>query len=119
MSEPTLETLCYRCNRAVERRNGHKAYQTTFDPQKALETLYNALGTWQAVADQLGSYSPSYWCQVAKGERRVSRRAENALRRYVGLAPRGVTRLWEMSVADLRWYLAHRRRVTYGDGKED
>jgi len=85
----------------------------TFDAQEALAALYRRLGTWRAVAAWIGEYTAGYWCAVAGGRWRASRRAENALRRLLGIAPRGVTRLTQMSVADLRWYLAHRRRYAH------
>jgi len=84
----------------------------TFDPQKAILGLYSHLGSWRAVAQFVGSYSPGYWCAVARGRWRASRAAENALRRRLGLAPRGVMRLAEMPTGELRWYLEHRRPVT-------
>ena len=73
--------------------------------------LYKRQGTWRAVASCLGGYSPGYWCLVAKGVVRPSREAENLLRRYLGLAPRRVRKLWDMRVGDLAWYLRHRRAV--------
>ena len=96
-----------------ETRNDTSAYHKAFDPQKTLLELYERFGTWRAVAATLGAYSAGYWCGVARGRWKASRRAENVLRRYLALAPRGVTRLWQMSDADLRWYLKHRREAIY------
>ncbi len=80
----------------------------TFDPKIEVLRLYKRLGTWRAVAAEIGVYSPAYWSCVAKGMR-PSKRAEDALRRRLGLAPRGVRRLVDMNPADLAWYMAHRR----------
>jgi hypothetical protein len=46
---------------------------------------------------------------VAQGIIKPSRRAKNALRRRLGLAPRGVTRIVDMRTEDLAWYLRNRR----------
>jgi hypothetical protein len=80
----------------------------SFDPAKAVWKLYSALGTWREVAVRLGEYSPAYWHLVAHG-RRPNRRAENLLRRWFGLYPKGVRDLWAMRTEDLAWYLKHRR----------
>jgi len=80
----------------------------TFDVKMAVLALYKRLGSWRAVATHIGAYSPAYWSCVAKGMR-PSRRAENALRRKFGLAPRGVRRLADMREDELRWYMRNRR----------
>jgi|YNPNPStandDraft_1061719.scaffolds.fasta_scaffold119494_2 hypothetical protein len=85
----------------------------TFEPQTEVLRLYRTLGGWRAVAAYVGAYSPAYWSCVAKGMR-PSRAAENALRRRLGVAPRGVTRIADLATADLAWYLNH-RSVIYGD----
>ena len=84
----------------------------TFDQQKAVSGLYNRLGTWRKVAAHIGSYSDAYWCLVSHGMR-PTRRAENVLRRRLGLAPRGVTRVSEMPTRELAWYLVHRRPLAW------
>ena len=81
-------------------------------PHQAVRSLYQRFGTWRAVAEVLGGYSASYWCHVAHGMQ-PSRRAENLLRRYFGLAPRDVERLFDMRADDLAWYVAHRRPTDY------
>lgn len=83
-------------NIAVERRNGRRPYQ-------------RQCRTWRRVAAFLGVYSAAYWCLVAQGIIKPSRRAKNALRRRLGLAPRGVTRIVDMRTEDLAWYLRNRR----------
>ena len=52
-----------------------------------------------------------YWCLIGCGKRHPSRKAENLLRRKLGLAPRGVKRLADMPLADLRWRIIHRAPV--------
>ena len=89
---------------------------SSFDPQSEVLRLYQRLGGWREVAAALdGSYSAGYWCAVGRGRWRASRAAENVLRRYLGLAPRGIKRLDDFDPAALAWYLNHRREVvTYG-----
>ena len=98
-------------NATQERRNKRGIYHRSFSPKRAVEALYSRLGTWPAVAKDIGGYSPAYWCLVAKGVVKPSREAENLLRRHLGLAPRRVRKLWDMRVDDLAWYLRHRRAV--------
>lgn len=87
----------------------------TFDPQGEVLKLYRALGGWRAVAAALGgSYSAGYWCAVGRGRWRPSREAENVLRRYLGVAPRGIKRLADFEPGLLAWYLDNRQEVTYG-----
>ncbi len=80
----------------------------TFDAKQAVLGLYRRHQSWRQVAREIGSHSAGYWCAVAHGRLIPSRRAENALRRYLGLAPRGVERIADMPLAELRWRLAHR-----------
>lgn len=82
----------------------------TFDVRTHVLALYERLGSWRAVAAEIGAYSAAYWCRVGQGMR-PSRQAENALRRYLGLAPRGVYRLADMKEDELRWYMRNRREA--------
>ncbi|HEY64255.1 MAG TPA: hypothetical protein G4O02_06750 [Caldilineae bacterium] len=86
----------------------------TFDLREALQELHRRYGTWRRVAEILGHYSAARWCAIAKGTQRPSRRAENLVRRYYLVAPRGIERLFDMSAGDLRWYLKNRAEVRGG-----
>jgi hypothetical protein len=81
----------------------------TWDMRNELLALHRGLGSWRAVAAHVGCYSAGYWAGITTGTIRPSRRAENALRRRLGLPPRGVTRVADMPTRELTWYLAHRR----------
>ena len=80
----------------------------TFDPRKAVKTLYSAFGSWRILSRELGIDERTL-CTVAHGRRKLSRDAENALRRYLRLPPRRCTRIDRMRTEDLRWYVENRR----------
>jgi hypothetical protein len=73
--------------------------------------LWWLCGTWRGVAEEIGAYSPAYWCSVAAGRRRIGRKAENRLRFMRRRAPRGCYRVWDMPTEALARYLATRREV--------
>lgn len=83
----------------------------TFDLRRELLALHDRLGGWRQVAKVLGEYSAGYWSGIVTGTIRPSRKAENCLRRRLGMAPKGVKRIVEMPPGDLAWYLAHRQPI--------
>jgi hypothetical protein len=96
----TIQSIC------VTSRNA--TYRGSFRAPRFVRRLYRKMGTWRAVACLLG-YSPAYWCSVAAGRRRISRDAENVIRRLLGLPPKYFRRIDRMSPEDLAWYLSQRR----------
>lgn len=53
-----------------------------------LKGMYASLGAgWRGVAERIGAYSPAYWCSIAGGKLKPSKRAERALRKALGLPP--------------------------------
>ncbi len=70
--------------------------------QEALNYVHNELGlTWRKIAKQIGCYSDAYWLRVARGDIAMSVRADNALRRKLGLPARSVARIADMTPAQL------------------
>ena len=63
LARELLETLSGGCYSLSNARSGDEVYHMTL----SLWTLYEALGTWQAVADELALSKPYVW-RVAHGD---------------------------------------------------
>lgn len=115
MLEPNCRAHVNSTNRRQELKNPITLYHKAFNPAQAVLALYRRLGTWRAVAEELGGdYSPATWDLIAQG-RKPSRHVENTLRRYLRLPPRGCSRWFDMRRRDVAWYLANRQPVVYGE----
>jgi hypothetical protein len=86
-----------------------KRTKHTFDAKRLVEAIYSHVGTWQAVANELG-HSPAFWNLIAKGGK-VNKDAENMLRFRLRIAPRGVTRIERMKTETLKKYFSERREM--------
>lgn len=75
--------------------------------------LHRLAGTWGTVANVLGVYSGGYWHLVAHGKLEPSRKAENALRRALGFAPRGCYYVERMPRKVLAAYIRERKEITW------
>ena len=77
----------------------------------AVRMLYNIYGSWRAVADEIGDFSPAYWRKAAAGEVKLSTQAEDALRFRLRLPPRNARRIERMSDEVLARYFRTRGEV--------
>lgn len=82
---------------------------------RCVEIVYSELNSWRAVADFFEGLTAAYWRRIAMRECQASRRAENLVRRKLGIAPKGKIRLDQFSAAELKYYLRNRKPINIED----
>jgi hypothetical protein len=74
----------------------------TMSAQESLQFVHDELNlTWDEIADRIGVFCGAHWRMIALGERKLSRRADNAFRAALGKPARGVERIADMRPAHL------------------
>lgn len=82
---------------------------------KCVEIVYSELNSWRMVSRFFEGFTAAYWRKIAHGECQASRRAENLVRRKLGIAPKGKIRLDQFSAAELKYYLRNRKPINIED----
>jgi hypothetical protein len=101
------------CNMPYVKAPWAKRRSVSFRAARHVLRLHLAGLTWREIAARIGAKSPAYWQLVAEGERRISRAAEDALRRRLHMPPKFFRRIERMPV-DVLARLIRERSVTHG-----